>query len=101
MEKRATRTELRQPEKSQEKAKYYTTSGTEDKESDKTVAKLVDGKNLVRVTDRGDLYNPWGLYADSTKLNRWIPINSEAFDIYTKYLETRNQLFFRQAQRLI
>jgi hypothetical protein len=88
---------------------YYTVKGkqdafddgfpVQDKETLETCAKKSGTRLQIRIDDRGNLVNPCGLYNDKQKLDRWVPAPKSAFSSYLQFLRTKNQMFYRQAER--
>lgn len=61
--------------------------------------------------DAGHLLNPWGINfqqgVDDRRINafmgkrryEYMQVSQEVFDIYLNFLETKNELYYRQAER--
>lgn len=52
---------------------------------------------------RGELFDPYGpdlLRKTQQESAKFKPISKEAFELYVKYLKTKNRLFFTRARRL-
>jgi len=47
----------------------------------------------------GSIYNPWGLFYKEDKNIQYIKVSEQCFELYIKFLTTRNQSYFLQVER--
>ena len=88
---------------------YYDKSG-KDCEEDRAVAKIVqiNNENNSIVTSyhvkhgRGQLFDPYGLDMNKTKAFdfQFRKVDKEIFESYSKYLQTRREIYLISARRL-
>jgi hypothetical protein len=89
---------------------YYTMKGsngqlqesghtTQEEPNSYTYARESGTKKQIRLDDRGDFMNPVGMYAQRAKMERWATVTDAAFASYLNFLQTKNQMFLRQAER--
>lgn len=100
--------------------KYYTIGKVEvPEDGDEVFAKSTQNKReqrywIKRATtgpDAGHLLNPWGIHyqqgIDNKRVSSFMgkrryeysSVTADAFEMYLNFLETRNELYFRQAER--
>jgi len=101
-----------------EKILYYGSEGAIEGDGDDCYAKShsfknTDGKSratyYVKAGRDGSLFNPWGMYSEGTEKKefgsesywRFKSVNKKSFDLYLKFLESKNNSFRLNAEREI
>lgn len=105
---------------------YYTIKGKEDTISDEGFPLLENGLSewvlakevvnektsyYIKCDDRGQLYNPYGMYAESHLTTRsrktgkpnykFTNVKKRVFDLYLNFLKTKNKAWLSNAEREI
>lgn len=64
---------------------------------------------FIKVGERGNILNPWMINSGRESVNKsfgmkywkWRKVIKETHSLYKKFLKTRNQLFLRDAERMM
>jgi hypothetical protein len=103
----------------EEKEKFYTVYGKHDfidsqnnpriniEDKKRICAKEVRGKYSIRMASDGSLYDPNSMFNNilsEQEIHKAVhipyrPVKKIVFDIYMKYLQTKNNVYIRQAER--
>jgi hypothetical protein len=100
--------ELKEPTKAEVTA--WTREGDKvDENDDKAVCKLVGNECYVKAGLYGTFYDPWGpdehklsqtLKGYSRKVYEYVKVSRNVWELYTRFIQTRNGSYLINAQRM-